>query len=934
MRYVTRVVSLAVTVLFACSLSGEAQVVTGSMIGLVMDESSGVLPGVTVTATSPARPAGPVVVVTNERGEYRLAALPPGTYELWIELPGFQTYVEQDVLLTIGRTIERNVTLPLATVAETVTVTGESPVVDPRQTQVTQSLPQEAVDAIPVSRGGLGSWMSAMPGVTSSNYSYGGTGVNVMGSANRDTSYIIDGMYTNHVATGSSWSWHDLDAAAEINLTTLGASAEYQVAQGGVMNLISKSGTNAFHGDAQLYFLPKGLVSQPIKLDCNCPLGESGFRMYRYRDWSTHVGGPIVKDRVWFHTGITATGPSIRNPGAPDRPREHWLIQGETRSITKVQWQINNNLHFQQNFNYEFWNWFSPIFPSPSRPLETLRLYPGDMRFLGSQLTATLGPRTVLTARYFRSSMPYGYIGLGPNLNADELSQTTPGRRDTFTGVSRDNATSPGQAFEPRRDDVNVKVNHYISTERMTHNIRFGVQLARNRDTGQAAWPGGVLFLDFKGAPDLAQFEPPTVYSAAYQSRGVWFEDEINIGRMTIVPGVRFDRMRAYSPPAPEFDPTEVNTNGGLCRCVVSFEKTGGEIPGRGDMFTWNKISPRVGINVRLTSDNRTVLRATAGRYYRAIYINDYTGVHPGLGVKTLMEWDPATGDYTTLVSVTDPFANIGVDPDIDAPYSDQYSIAVERELGRNLGFTVTYVRKEGRNLIGWQDVGGVYGTQEVTAPNGQTVEVFPLLNSPSDRLFVRTNPAGFFTRYNGLILAVNRRYADRWMLNANYTYSKTEGLDIPPGGSTFASSRGQDPNDRINRTGRQSFDRPHMFGLTGAYEIPKIETQVSSNLSIVSGFPHGAQLQVRLPQGRRRIYFTPPGAFRRQNESWLILRVSKMLLRDGARRLELGVEMKNLLQETAGRSLASEVFLSPNFGVQTRTPHPRLLMLRVRAYF
>ena len=111
-------------------------------------------------------------------------------------------------------------------------------------------------------------------------------------------------------------------------------------------------------------------------------------------------------------------------------------------------------------------------------------------------------------------------------------------------------------------------------------------------------------------------------------------------------------------------------------------------------MFSWKKVSPRIGINVRLTSDGRTVLRATVGRYYRSVFLNDFAGVHPGITPVTLTRFDPVTGDYSTIISVTDSTANLAVDPDIDAPYTDRYSIGVDREIARNLGVSVTYAHK------------------------------------------------------------------------------------------------------------------------------------------------------------------------------------------------------------------------------------------------
>ncbi len=916
-----------------CARSLDAQVVTGTITGVVSDDSRAVLPDVTITVTSSALPGGAVTSVTDAHGTYRFSTLPPGVYEMEVSLPGFARYVEKDLWVTVGGTIERNITLGVSTLAETITVSGATTVLDSRQTGVAGSLGREAVEALPTARQGVTAYLGTFPGVALGNYN-SGTNPVIMGSNSTDSSYMVDGMLTNHPSNGLAWAFYDMDAAEEINLVSLGASVEYQQAQGGVMNYVSKAGTNVYRGDGSIYWAPPSLTSVPVTRPCNCPLGDTGFKLYRYRDFAAHIGGPIVKSRLWFYGGQTNSGPAIRYPGQPDRPEDQQWIKSEVRNMAKVTWKINDKMQFQQSLYYEWWNWQTPDFPTATTPLEASARYTGDMRYFGSELTTTLRPSTVLTARFFHQSIPYGYNGLGPNLNADAESLQTPGHLDTFTGVSRSNYTAgPSQAYQPIRDDVNVKVNHFVSGSHMTHNIRFGAQIARNLDRGQNLWPGGVLYLDVKGAPDQAQYQSPLVYAAESRSQGVWAEDELTMGRLTMTPGVRFDRMVAISPAAPVVDPAAYSGTDGLCHCNQSFGKTGATIPGLGELFSWNKVSPRMGINVRLTSDSRTVLRATVGRYYRPVFLNDFTGVHPGITPVTLARFDPVTGDYTTIISVTDSKANLAVDPNIDAPYTNQYSIGVDREIARHMGVSVTYVHKTSKDQIGWRDIGGIYGTQTVTSPAGP-VTVYPLMNAPSARRFLRTNGPGFFSRYDGLVLSAYRRLANRWMLSLNYTYSKTEGLQAT-GSSVFATTVGQDPNDYVNLAGRLSpNDRPQVLTATGSYDVPKIDIQVSGNLALMSGLPYAPQIQVVLPQGRRNINFDVPGSYRLPNEQWLFLRVSKILFRSGPRRLELGVELRNTLQQTSDGSLASRIFSSPNFGQQTTWPIPRQLLFRVKGYF
>ena len=142
-----------------------------------------------------------------------------------------------------------------------------------------------------------------------------------MGSNSTDSSYMVDGMLTNHPSNGLAWAFYDMDAAEEINLVSLGASVEYQQAQGGVMNYVSKAGTNVYRGDGSIYWAPPGLTSVPVTRPCNCPQGETGFKLYSTATMPRHIGGPIVKNRLWFYGGQTNSGPAIRvpRPAGPTR---------------------------------------------------------------------------------------------------------------------------------------------------------------------------------------------------------------------------------------------------------------------------------------------------------------------------------------------------------------------------------------------------------------------------------------------------------------------------------------------------------------------------------------------------------------------------------------------------------------------------------------
>jgi hypothetical protein len=528
--------------------------------------------------------------------------------------------------------------------------------------------------------------------------------------------------------------------------------------------------------------------------------------MVKYRDTGTHLGGPIVRDRVWFFTGLIYRGRSGTQPGQPEPAASEQFLDRIADTSSKLTWKITDRLRLQQTFYAEMWGTVNPPFTSPTRPIETLQHSRGNAKLdgnYGSQLSWTPGAATMFTARYNISQGGGDRIGFFEDL-------TTPHRRDQVSQLQSGNTTA--RQFRPRRDEASVKVETHLRRARVEHNLSYGVQIARSRNYNVDIQPGGVIYLDLNGRPDQAQFVGPDVSGAVSSAQGVWTENETTIGRFTLKYGGRYDRMVASSQDIPHFD--------------GQFNRIG-TLEGLGRLITWHTFSPRAGVAVRLTADGRTALRFVAGRYYLPLFLGEFEAVHPGRALTTTMRYDPATADFKTLVSITDPRAQIRIDPDMDPPYTDQVAVGLERELANNLGVAVNVVYKRGASQLGWRDIGGVYGEQQVTLSNDQQLTVFPLRNRPADRIFLRTNGPGFATTYKALILTATRRLSDRWQFTAGYTRQRAAGLEL--GGTA-----GRDPNDYTNANGGLgSRDRPHMFSLMGSYETPEVELPIDQPLRL-----------------------------------------------------------------------------------------------------
>jgi hypothetical protein len=254
----------------------------------------------------------------------------------------------------------------------------------------------------------------------------------------------------------------------------------------------------------------------------------------------------------------------------------------------------------------------------------------------------------------------------------------------------------------------------------------------------------------------------------------------------------------------------------------------------------------------------------------------------------------------------------------------------------------VAYIHKTGSDYIGWTDVGGQYADGTRTLPDGRSVPVRVLVNSTADRRFLLTNPAGYFMKYDGLVIAAEKRFFKGWQALGSYTYSRVYGLQsdsgATPGGaqlSTVANSTpitfGQDPNDLTNAHGRLPNDRPHVFRIMGRVEVPKTGVAIASNFQYFIGKPWAATALVSLPQGSQRILLEPRGSRRLSPQSLLDMRLSKTILSRESARVELLVDVLNVLNKTAEEELATDNLFSPNFGRPSIYVDPRRAMVGVR---
>jgi hypothetical protein len=910
-------------VVAACMLQSHvtaAQVLTGALIGTVKDAQGGALQGAVVRVSSPALIGGAQTLISNEKGQLRFPVLTPGLYVLDVEAQGFSPYHEEQIRIGAGATIERTAVLNVAGINESLVVEGAGSRIEARGSGFETRFGPEDLKTIPVRRFSMFDFIRAAPGVSpTSPGSVSTNSISAFGSGTNENTFLIDGTNFTCPCSGEARSEPGVDFIQEVQVQSVGASAEFGNMQGAVINVVTRQGSDRFLYDASYYGQAAGLTSQPVQLAYPGPgQRKSGYERVRYRDFTTNLGGPVLHDRLWFFAGYQHLRDYDSQSGTdPAFPR----TSEQDKIFAKLTWRLAPGLQLLQSFHNEFW--VNPELPTFVRPFEaTQRRHASVPAITFGHLTHSLSSNTVWDVRVGR------FIFTRKD-DPSTGSVTTPSRFDRLTNVSSGAPQTFG-GLTLMRTTTKATLNHYQpALLGADHQWRIGGQFEKGEHHLSTIIPTGRRFLDDGDRPFQTIASDPSIAGGVFITAAGFVSDAITIGNsLTINAGLRFDHTRAISQDLPALD--------------SQGRETLDLVRGLGTLYTWNMWSPRLGVTMKLTGDGRTVLRASYGRFNQGVLTGELAPFHPAVTPITTAAFDPVTEGYTTIVSVVDPKKNLRLDREARTPRTDEYSIGVDREIGYGLALAIAYVRKDGRNFIGWTDVGGQYHEETRSLAGGRSVPVHVLDNATGDRRFLLTNPPGYSLAYNGLVLALDKRQSNGWQAFGSYTWSRASGLQ-PSSGASAAGSQvstisgapyltfGQDPNTLTNARGRLPNDRPHMLRLMGSAGVPKTGLLVAANVQHFSGKPWAATAQVSLPHGDQRILLEPRGSRRLSSQTLVDLRVSRTISFGGLTRVELLLDVLNALNDTAEEGLASENLFSPNFNLGAAFIDPRRAMFGVR---
>lgn len=784
----------------------------GAINGTVTDSTKAVLPGVTVTLSG-STVMGTPSTTTNENGAYRFNAVPPGEYSVKFDLPGFGTIVREGLRISVGFTATVNVELTPATVAESVTVSGQSPVVDLTSTQVATRYDTEMLASLP---GARDYWavLAQTPAVSMGRMDVGGSGALTqqpytaygLASAGGVNRAEVEGVMVNEGGGGggSDMYYTDYGAFAEIAVNAVGNGADMP-SPGVLSQLIAKSGGNQYHGNLYFDFQNDSLEATNID-DAQIAAGVVGSnvvnprdtnRLSKFQDFNADLGGYVRKDKLWWYGAFRRSVTDQRYPTLLD-DIQHTSVPVVTAKVTQ-----NLNVSHKVTGFYQFQTKEQPD-------------YLGAIRIGGGrQSTALMGRDTVWSSKFPLHVWKAEYNGVLSSSLFLELR----------TGAYHSVWARTGKNDGPRIEDIGnnfvsggvwatdlrrhrPQANGALSYSKTgwggSHNIKVGGEIMRDllvQPFTGFTYPTNALSVFNNGAPNQVD-----IYLSPSESKnGLWtysayVNDTFQLNRrLSINAGLRFDRHTAYLP-------DQNGPNG------QSFARQDG-------IVTFNNLGPRVGASFDLTGDAKTLVKASFGTFWLYPAADLSSGLNPNATMWfERYSWsDPNRngvfdpGEQGSLLSVQGGRATTTFDPDLENTYVRQVTTYIERELFAGFGLRSGFVWNGRRQVRGQIPVNRPLGAYNVpvtiadpgpdgragTADDGGTFQGFNLdpavLAQPI--VNVTTNLDGADSDYYTWEVTATKRETGRWSLLASFAQTWRSETALTQGA-------GYTPNAFINADG------------------------------------------------------------------------------------------------------------------------------------
>jgi len=893
-------------------LSGQ-QRLDGSIDGRVLDSEGYPLPGVSVALEGASIP-NDRKYITTQSGLFRFPSLPPGNdYSLTLELRGFKTVSRKGLQVNVGKTTSLSIVMEMGKLEEEVTVVGFSPIVDIKSSKTAVHFSRSFIDNIPMSRD-LYDVLNSMPSAVSEDASYRRTSF-ISGGTVRGNQYSIDGVSINDPAVMYPMTNINIDVYEEVEFGLFGHTADVGIADGGFINIVTKSGGNVFHGGATVEYFNRHMRTNTMSSEDLRALGlEKPIGRGSWKDFSLYSGGPLLRDRIWFFVNgrffawtqdfnlvswddTISTGERIFE--CEEGPHE------EINAFGKLTFQMTPHIRLTAMYNLANINEDFYTYRVSSQMDKTATSRWDDEK--GHTLSVQLNwvPNQNLFAD-FRAGYNRRYF---PLPFSDYALSDAPLYWDRYWEMYRNN-TWFEETYTRSRLNPTVTATLFVDNFLgLSHEFKIGIEY----EWASSSWdwwrenPYRFDFFDgdIYSYPTL---ESPnrsiiTIYTCGPSPAssvekdeknrfGVFIQDSVSLGRrLTLNMGIRFDTSQGKFPRQAKLSSADPY---GLFPVLPGLEKQSPydsyELEAR-HVLSWTNLAPRIGFSYDLFGDGKTSFRGSWSRYNEYLMLQYFNRMNPIYPRSGSWYWHddnfnkiPDPADSYKLVDLPDsPYVldlTEVLDPDSSAPYTDELTLGIERELSRDFSLGLTLIYKYKHNIFedvndyglgkeeAWKgyspespyweryefdDPGddGLFGTED----DQRSFCYAELANSPGGLHWYHMNVGSGFRKYAALQLILQKRMSNRWQLLASFVWSNTWG-NIGGGyaESSGASKAFDTPNSFVFAEGRLDFDRPLNIKMQSTVILPA-EFMLSGYFNYLSGSPWARTVWVYIPEDEKYLY-------------------------------------------------------------------------------
>jgi len=874
MQYVLRGTMMTLVALIVAVIPALAQETTGTLRGRVVDSQGLAVPGVTITA---AGPQGAKTTVSDSDGRFSMPFLTPGVYTVRAELQGFKSVQQSNVTVSLGQAIDLSaLKMEVGGLTETVQVTASSPIVDTTSTTTGAVLSSDMFSRVPVGRR-VSDTLYMAPGVSTSG-SAGAANPSISGGSGLENQYVIDGVNVTNQGYGALGSYSVIfgslgnatpfDFVKEVQVKTGGYEAEFGQATGGVVNVVTKSGSNDFRGSVFAYARP--MKTEGTWTQLTTPNGTVNTEGTRVSDAGVEGGGRIVRDRLFFFGAIDPSWERRTSLVPPDFPLITTFPNGADRDRRSMSYSAKATFQLSSAHRFD-----ASFFGDPSKgdvgPQRTSALLVTDLSSLSSLTygghNQTVRYEGVLSSNFLAEvfwARALNDINELPSVNTWRITDQTVVPQVITGGIG---------GYEAGNHSLNNQYVAKFTSVFAGHSVKYGVEFDDvlysniNQRTGPTfTAPDGrqtATGASISVIPDITFGKIYRVTRANFNSArtttqkyvNFFVQDTWKMNRLTINPGIRYEQEK-------------------LAGSIIT------------DFQLKNNWAPRLGATFDVTGDGRTKLFGNYGIFYsrvpndlaaRALSADDgFTrGDYFDVGLARPIPNGVPTQNTPTATPITNHFQLAGVgadtiDPNAKLSYVREFVLGFEREVMPNTTAGVRYINRQIPRVL--EDVANCpMVAYEFTATQGICGSVEYILTNPTfatpinpDLLAIapQYNVVHFddpIHKYDAVEFTLNRRMSNNWSAMASYRWSRLRGnfegfyrddngqsdpgisslYDFPTNDPLYAPFYGAGNGDirLLGQEGILPLDRPHQGKIFGNYQFP-MGLNIGVGLNVSSGKP------------------------------------------------------------------------------------------------